>query len=172
MTENALPPDPETSYRGALKAALTRLNRRDYACLELADKLAARFPEDAVERVIAKLTEQGYLNDRQLAEQLIEDGTHRRHHGPRRIRHDLHKRKIPHTAYDDALVPYGEQETVRATARAATVDFFKGKPPCGDIATCRRLAGFLGRRGFPEGTIHAMVQRVREGHLDDSDNPL
>ncbi len=166
------PADPEAARKGALSKAMNMLGRRDYSCQELADRLADRFPEDAIQAAIDKLTEYGYLNDQRLAERLIDDAVNRRHHGPRRIRHDLIRRKIPAAAYQDALERYSDRDIVEAAARAAAIAFFKGRPPTADAVSCRRLAGFLGRRGFADGTIHAMLHLVRQGALDDhSDTP-
>ncbi len=149
---------------------MNMLGRRDYGCRELADRLARRFPEDAVQEAIDKLIEYGYLDDKRLAERLVEDAVNRRHHGPRRIRHDLTRRKIPPAAYRDALDRYSDRDIVDAAARAAAIAFFKGRPPTADPVSCRRLAGFLGRRGFADGTIHAMLHLLRQGELDDRSN--
>lgn len=57
----------EELYRKALNSATRMLSRRQHAVRELETKLTARFDSDIVERVIARLGEQGFLDDQAFA---------------------------------------------------------------------------------------------------------
>jgi len=157
-------PDPKTLSK-ARAAALRLLAHRDRATRELADRLLERFPQDIVDTVMAQVTGLGYLNDERLAERLVEELIDRRHFGPRRIRQELKKRKLSPEAMALGLAATDDRELVRDTARAATRAFFKGRPPAADPGTQRRLAGYLGRRGFSDATIRDMLADIRQANL-------
>ncbi|MBI5137804.1 MAG: RecX family transcriptional regulator [Nitrospirae bacterium] len=148
-------------------AALTLLARRDRSRRELRERLAARFPDTDLEPLLDELTRLGYLDDRRLARRLAEELATRRHHGPRRLRHELARRGLDAERVAEAVAPHAGADRVREQALAATRAYLKGRSP-DDDATLRRLAGYLGRRGFPEGAIRAMVHLIRQGSVWDN----
>jgi len=161
------PEDPARQRKSALSKAFTLLKHRDRAVAEMRRRLAERFDAEVVELVVAELCEQGYLNDQNLAERLVEGAIKRRHHGPQRIRNDLYRLGIDPDDYRQAMDTFCTPEQVEAAALAASRAHFRGKKPDSDEGSRRRLAGYLGRRGFPEAVIHAMVRRIRQGDLWD-----
>ena len=168
MSQAAPQSDPgaaDNARKKALQKALVLLKHRDRSVVEMTDRLTADFPPEAVESVLTELLELGYIDDRRLAQQLINESVNRRHHGPRRVRHELQKKGINPADHDDLLAECMEPETVKAAALAATQAHFRGREPNSDDTTLRRLAGYLGRRGFSDATIRAMVQRIRQGGL-------
>ncbi|MDO4749955.1 MAG: regulatory protein RecX, partial [Eubacteriales bacterium] len=79
------------------------LDKRDYACLELLEKLVEKGEsrEDA-EAAVERLTELGFLNDRRYA------GLVARHYaakgcGRKRIESELFRRRVPRELWDEAL---------------------------------------------------------------------
>jgi regulatory protein len=157
----------DETRKKALKKALGLLKHRDRSVTEMSDRLSIDFPPEAVSSVVSELVEIDYINDRRLARQLINESVNRRHHGPRRVRHELQKKGINPADHDDLLAECMKPEAITASALAATQAHFRGREPANDDRTLRRLAGYLGRRGFPDATIRAMVQRIRQGGLWD-----
>ena len=66
-TEAARDDPREQEYRKAMNSATRMLSRRQHAVRELRTKLIARFDEETVDRVIARLQELGFLNDLEFA---------------------------------------------------------------------------------------------------------
>jgi len=163
-------PEPEafaSQRKSALGKAITLLKYRDRAVAEMQRRLGERFDDNVVEAVVTELCQLGYLNDRNLAQRLVTEAITVRHHGPRRIRADLKRLGIEATDYQQAMDEHCTPEQTAESALAASRAHCGGKNPGSDERSQRRLAGYLGRRGFPDATIRAMVQRIRQGDLWD-----
>lgn len=159
--------EPSRMHRRAMSAAYRLLAVRDRSILELSERLLARFSEDIVDQVVQKLAGFGYLDDQALAERLTENWIDQRHFGPRRLRHELFRRKFSAQITDSALEKHVVPERIKQAAlRAARACLKTGGGHLDDRAA-RRLAGYLGRRGFMESTIRDMVHLARQGRLWD-----
>ncbi|MFQ5508048.1 MAG: regulatory protein RecX [Leptospirillia bacterium] len=159
--------DPERPYRKARAYAFKLLAVRDRSARELLTRLSEKHPEAIAERIVAEFTEDDYLNDARLATRLAEVLTQSRHYGPRRVRHELARRGIGADDAAAALSPLSDGDRVRDTALAASLTHLKGSVEPADERTQRRLAGYLGRRGFPDSIIRDMVYLARDGRLTE-----
>jgi len=121
----------------ALVAALKMLSRRDYFRVELADRLAKKdFRPKAVEDILNRCADMGYLDDRRLASRFAELRAPSRGWGPARIRAELGKR--------------GVDEAIAAKASELSEDIFEQA-----MATAIRRAEVRARDNW---------WQTREGH--------
>jgi regulatory protein len=170
LTEGDLPsaPPDAAALGRARQAALRLLAIRDRSRRELETRLGARHPAPVVGRVLAELTDDGYLDDDRLARRLARWYAAERDYGPARIRLELTRRGLSPDAGEAAL---GEAEggpgALAETALRAARRYFRARPHATDERTARRLAGYLERRGFPGGTVRAIVRLSRQGRLWD-----
>ena len=83
--------------------AIKLLAKRDYSRQELATRLSTLVSDQGrVEAVINKLDEQGYLDDRGVADNILRQGL-KIQHGPIRLRLSLRQKGIEQVVIDDAL---------------------------------------------------------------------
>lgn len=133
------------SEKAVTEAVVALLARREYSQRELRRRIAPRVADEALlERVLARLAEQGYQSDRRcaamLARQRVEQG-----YGRRRIRQDLRERGIDNALIEEAL---DELEVDWfALARQHAERRYGSKPPTDARERARRMRHLLGR-GF------------------------
>ncbi len=117
MKEPSSPLHPaKETLLAPLDYAYRLLARRAQSEHGLAEKMLAQgFTERAVSRTVARLKEQGYLNDARLAEDQAER-LRKRGFGSERIRKTLTQQRINATSIEEALLSK-EQEDELANAR-------------------------------------------------------
>lgn len=137
------------------RVAMHWLARRDFACRELADRLARRFPDADVDPVIHWLQSQRFLDDQRFADVFFR-GRLDRGHGPLRIRQDMRQKGL-----DDALIQQClDAAEVDFTALAGQVRQrrFGHPPPPGDSKARARQLRFLQYRGFTGEQCYAAFE--------------
>lgn len=123
--------------------ALRLLNRRDYARLELQERLIARgCPAELAVEVLARLEAERLVSDARFAEVYVLQHA-RRGQGPLRIAAGLRALGVAHEHVEAAL----EGHDWPALARQVRQRRF-GRSPAGDWAGRAREARFLQYRGF------------------------
>lgn len=142
--------------------ALKLLSRKN--CSEQALRKALKgqgYPEPVAEEIVAKCRQWGYLNDKRLAELVVNDAIARKHLGPARIRQTLRDRGIT------AELGVAAQERAAAVepplveqALAALKGKERGYARLDAETAKRRTIAFLQRRGFGFDTIRAVLARV------------
>ncbi|WP_114313419.1 regulatory protein RecX [Thermus caldifontis] len=135
----------------AMAYALRLLARRALSRARLREKLLGRFPEGEVERVLARLEDMGYLNDRVFAEAFVAS---RRKYGPHKLRHLLRAQGVPEAVVEEVLGAYGEEENLEAALRV-----LRRYPRRQDKAKAVR---FLQGRGFPLSVALEAYRLVKE----------
>jgi regulatory protein len=138
-----------------LDYAYRLLARRAYSEHGLAEKMLTKgFTEGAVARTVARLKEQGYLNDAQLAEDLVER-LRKRGFGSERIRNTRTQRGIDATRIEEALVPkeqYDELADARQfLASRYSVDALK------QPKVYARAFRLLSRRGYAHDIVESLL---------------
>jgi regulatory protein len=132
-------------------AAVALLARRDFACAELQERLAARgFGAPAVEAALAALGAEGALNDARYAENYVTCQAGRGR-GPVRIAAELRMRGLAAELIETALAAVPDWQAVAGAAR--TRRFGKAAPA--DWRERARQARFLQYRGFSADHIGA-----------------
>ena len=147
--------DVESARRQALKL----LERRDYACTELASRLRSRGHGDsAVREVVDRLALAGVLDDAryggEVAVSLLRSGPVSTEHLVAR----LESRGIPsEVARDVADATLADMDPVEQAARFATSR--RGGSNAPGPAVVRRVVAALARRGFDDETIREALGR-------------
>lgn len=155
------------AYDRALRQALDRLTRRRMSRRELDRKLQPLGHTEPVrEKVLARLTELGLLDDRAYAEALVRD-LQRRPAGPRLLRRKLYEKGIASELIDAVLAESAgcsqEQQTAALTLARKKLP---GLQRVDAITRRRRLSGLLTRRGFSLEVIRHVLEDL-EANLEE-----
>ncbi len=150
------------------------INARDYALRllairprsvrELTDRLKRKgFESQAVNTVIADLSELGLLDDAKFARDWAESRMTFRPMGPDRLRAELLAKGVERETIDTILSIYSDEKRAKDAALSLAhkkMKTLRGLEP--QIAR-RRLAGFLGRRGFAPPIIADVLRMMQLG---------
>lgn len=149
--------DPRSSGE-CRQRALRLLALRTHFSTELAAKLAARgFDETAVEETIARLVDEGILDDHAAGLEFVETRLRRKPLGPARLRADLARRGLDRELVErvvDESYPEDEEMLARRSLALAA-----GREPA---AAARRLE----RQGFSASVIGRLVEELRAESTD------
>jgi regulatory protein len=130
--------------------AVQLLAARPHFRAELAGKLARRgYPPEEIEAALDRLTEQGYLDDRETASGFVE-GRLERGEGRARLRAELVKRGASGEAVESALADLPDDDLPAAREAAERWARKGGTDPAA-------LARHLARKGFSHRAIVAVL---------------
>jgi len=162
-------------YDRAYRAATTRLNRRQLSTYQLSQKLSQLgFASPVLDRVIARLTDAGFLNDHALGQAIIQSIMSRKPAGPRFVRAKLRQRGLPADLVD-RLIQETTVDTQTAVDQATALARQRLKTLPADLdpmARRRRLWGLLARRGFDGDTIEQALSQLPQPTDSGSDEPI
>jgi regulatory protein len=153
----------ERAYDLALRYLSYRPRSREELSRHLAEKELA---PGLIEQVLARLSENGLLDDRSFAQYWVENREAFRPRGERALRYELKRKGVSEEAIGAALEQVDEAESAYRVAqplalRLAHVD---------RVAFRQKLGGLLARRGFGYETVRQTVERLwRE--ISPSDDP-
>ncbi|NII70611.1 regulatory protein RecX [Microbacterium ulmi] len=146
----------------AEKTLLRKIRGRSLSVSEAHGVLAEfHLERHELDAIIEAFAGRGYLDDAALAEQIVHVGVDRRGSGRRVIAQTLAKRGIPRDVADAALsaVPDDDDERALEFARSKA----RGLGGLDHDTALRRLAGQLGRRGYPGSVaLRAAKQALAE----------
>lgn len=152
--------DRAAEEEGAFRSALRLLERRQHGAHELAGKLERRGHSPvAVAATIARLAEQGLVDDRAFARAFV-TSHFARGRGALRLRRDLASRGIERAVIDAAIAEASGQDDPLDRARAAArrrARQMRDLPP--DVVR-RRLLAFLARRGHGGSDARRVVTEL------------
>jgi regulatory protein len=156
----------DKEFTRAKNAAYRLLTYRPRSRAELKQKLVDKgFDEAIIEAVVDYLEKLGYINDRQFAEQWAAGRIRLRGFGRRRIEQELRNKGIGQDIIADALCGVFGTETELETARGVAEKKLNTMNFMDRETRRRRLAGFLGRRGFSFETIRKVLQETENNRL-------
>jgi regulatory protein len=125
------------------------------------DRLARKgYQRPENEAVISDLSELGLLDDRKFASQWIESRMALRPMGQARLRAELAAKGVDREIVESTLAEYGNDLDEKGAALALArkkLGSLRGLEP---EAARRRLAGFLGRRGFAASTVSRVLKEM------------
>jgi len=131
------------------------LARRPHFRRELAVKLASRkYSAEEVETTLARLAEQGYLDDLEHAFDLARGPLQRKGYGPRRLRHELERRGAPEEVVDEVLSAVLADGELAPARQAAERWLSRGR---GDR---QALARHLDRKGYSTRVILRVIEEL------------
>lgn len=141
--------------------ALRLLAIRPRSIREIADRLQRKgYNGQEVDSVIADLSDLGLLDDRKFASQWIESRMALRPMGRARLRAELAAKGVDREIVVTTLAEYGNDLEEKGAALALArkkLGSLRGLEP---EAARRRLAGFLGRRGFAAATVLRVLKEM------------
>jgi regulatory protein len=160
--------------------ALKFLARAPHAKREVERKLARRWDEELIARVIGRLERGGWLDDGAFARAYMEGHPG---YGPRRLLGDLVRKGVDRELAERVLAELTEVATERRAAFDPQVEQSLGRPAVGDpetvrilalkklnsvagldrVAAERRLGGFLLRRGFGMEEVRGVLRELLDG---------
>lgn len=153
--------------------ALNMLAFRARATTELARALVRKgAPKELVDRALARLTEQGLLDDAAFARSFTRSKVLGSSQSKRRVQQELARRGVPREVGDAAIATVFEEEgvdqreVVELAARRKLATLRKLDP----TVRRRRLYGFLARRGYDADDIRKAMAAVGED-LRQSESP-
>lgn len=146
-------------YQRSLSYAFWLLGRRAYTTAELREKLLGKQAEpEVVTRVIARLSELRYLDDKGYAESFVRSRQPRK--GRMALRRELFRKGVSEQVVDEALGAL-ELDTQVATA-AALLEKHAWRFQKGDARkNYAKAYAFLARRGFTSDVVKAALERVQ-----------
>lgn len=148
----------------AERTLLKRLRGRSLSVREARDVLRdSELDESEVESLISAFTDNGYLDDSRLAEQLLDGALGRKAQGATAIAQTLARRGLDREVIDIAMASLPDDEAERALEFAR--QRARGMDDLEPAVALRRLHGQLARRGFGGSTaMTAARQALDELH--------
>ncbi len=151
----------------AKEQALYFLTFRSRSSAEIRQYLQRKDHTSSIQdEVVAWLRHLGYVDDVRFALQWIEDRCRTNPMGARRLAQELWQKGIPQSIIDEAVDHFNATVDEAALARqlaAKQALRYRGQDPA---AVARKLAGFLGRRGFrPEDIRRAISETVENTEI-------
>ena len=146
--------------------ALRALTRRAHSVHEMKQKLARRTDNELLVRVVmARLKENGQLDDEHYAQQFTRNRTQSRKQGKFRIQRELRARGVPDGVINSALEESAPQTDPAATVRQRIerkLKSYRG-PVTGKKIDDKKIASIYGsllRAGFPSGLIRKELRAI------------
>jgi regulatory protein len=162
---------PEQIRERTFQRAVKLLAAKPRSIAELRERLlhGRGANKAAVETVIARLREYGYLDDERFAFGYASLKVRQRPVGKRRLQHDLQLKKVDRAVADEALeAVFAETSEEELIARAIEKRIrLRGRPK--DRAEARKLFDHLLRQGFPFELVSAKVRAAAKTNIDEDD---
>ena len=163
-----MPKDPDPSYTKARNAALGLISYRSRSESEVKRRLQGRFTDDAIEKTLGSLRDQGLVDDAAFAKQWREQRERSRPRGPAIISQELRRLGVDREVIQDALLDF---DSAANAYKAASKYASKLSVEDGE-AFRRKLGGFLQRRGFSGEVLGQTVERIWRESLDPLDSAI
>src|SRR5216684_463957 len=153
-------------------AAIKILMRRAHSVSEMKKALIRRTAdEDLIQKVIARLKQNGYIDDARYAKQFARQRTEIRHQGKYRVARELRARGVPdrhiETAVEEAAANSDEAAMVRERIQRK-LKFLRGEIDDRKIASLYRT---LLRAGFSSDTIRQELKRATSEDVPEVESP-
>jgi regulatory protein len=152
--------------------ALRALMRRAHSVKEMQQKLSRRTRNELLVRVVlARLKENGQLNDERFAQQFARNRTHSRKQGQYRIQRELRSRGVAESVIQSTLAEAAAESDPAAIVRQRMerkLKSYRGKIDERKIAS---IYGSLLRAGFPADIIRRELKRFTSEEIPEIDSP-
>ncbi len=154
------------------EAAVKILSRRAHSVSEMKKALIRRTAdEDLIQKVLARLKQNGLIDDARYAKQFARQRTEIRHQGKYRVARELRARGVPsqhiETAVEEAAANSDEAAMVRQRINRK-LKFLRGEIDDKKIASLYRT---LLRAGFSSDTIRRELKRATSEDLPEVESP-
>lgn len=150
----------------AFDRALRFLSYRPRSAEEVRRNLAKhKAPDSLIARVLARLQDLGYVDDREFAKFWLENRARFKPMGPRALRYELRAKGVADDIIETLLI---DTDVADAAYRAAAGRAYRIRRTTRQ-AFRQKLSGWLRRRGFETETIRDVVLRL-EGEYEETDS--
>ena len=148
-------PDPEDVARAIVLKQLSMAPRSRH---QLADKLRQRgCPDDVSARVLDRMEAVGLVDDDAYAQMVVRSKQATRGLAKRALAQELRVKGVADDTIEDALGSI-DPESERALAEAVAGRTMRRLAGLDPQVQARRLAGVLGRKGYPPSVVYAVVR--------------
>jgi regulatory protein len=152
--------------------ALLALTRRAHSVHEMKQKLARRTDNALLVRVVmARLKENGQLDDERYAQQFTRNRTQSRKQGQFRIQRELRARGVADGVITSALEESATQTDAAATVRQRIERKLKSYRGPVDGKKIASIYGSLLRAGFPSDLIRKELKAITREPLPEVEEP-
>ena len=149
--------------RRALESAYRSLSRRAHSVHELGEKLRHRgYPASIVEEVLARLKEQGYLDDPEFARGFVRNQMTMKPMGERGLRAALRKKGVADDIIDTVVKEAFSENDARAVATGVAQKRLRSYAGLDPHKARQRLANLLLRRGFEYEVVNEVLRDVMQ----------
>lgn len=157
-------PDPQLDYQGAQNAASRFLATRARSEAEVRRRLERRYSAEVIDRVVATLTQQGYLDDAAFAQQWRTQRERLRPRGKGLLRQELLRLGVSAETIKEALEDFDAASNANRAGRNLALRLSR----TGYANFRQRLWSHLQRRGFESAAIEETVQALWRELADPS----
>ncbi|MEO7235840.1 MAG: regulatory protein RecX [Lapillicoccus sp.] len=156
--------DPEPDPHEVARAIVLRqLSMAPRSRQQLADKLRQRgCADDVATRVLDRMTEVGLVDDEAYAAMLVRSQQAGRGLAKRALAHELRGKGVADETIDEALGSI-DAESERVLAEQVAAKAMRRLAGLEPAVQARRLAGVLGRKGYPPSVVYAVVRDAVNG---------
>ncbi len=160
-------------YTNAMRAAMSRLNRKAFSTYQLDRKLAELGHDQAARtQVLDRLTEIGLLNDESVGRAIIHNTARGRGTGPKLLKQKLYRKGLHAQLIDRLVSEYTSDYDQTAQAVALAKQKLAKSDKTDNLTVKRRLYSLLLRRGFDSDTINAAMQELDPELTGGDTSPL
>lgn len=139
----------------AYRRALFFLSYRPRSTWEVEMDLKRRGFSDEAEAVMARLTQEGYLNDREFARMWVRERMREGKRSRRHMAYELQEKRVP-AEWIEAALQAVDDETELHTAHRLGRRYIKGKG-----RDLRRTLNYLASRGFSRDVVETVGRMLR-----------
>ena len=141
-------------------AAVRWLSKGEHSASAVRDRLVNAGHDDAVARtVVDDMVAQGLIDDARCAETLVHSWTRSAPIAPTELLRRLADRGIHHDVAMSAIEAATSGDVFDMALNAAEKKY-RTLSSLTNVAAARRMAGYLGRRGFDEDTTRAVLEHL------------
>ena len=160
-------------YDKAMRAAMSRLNRRAMSSFQLNRKLRELgHDQDSCRQVMDRLDELGLVNDEMVGKAIIRSASRRQAAGPRLLKQKLVQKGLDARLIDELV----DQSTDRTSQIEQAADLARrrlaGMKHLDPLTIRRRLYNLLMRRGFEPGVVESVMQELKQQSADPADEDI
>ena len=149
-----------TPYEKTLARAFRLLAAKPRSVAQLRERLLEKAAAEAVEPVIARLLDLGYLNDEKFAASFAHSRLTVKPLGRTRLRQDLQRKKLDQQTVEQALATAYEEQSEESLIERTLEKRLRLKGVPSSRAESKKLFDYLLRRGFSYDIVARKVRAL------------
>lgn len=153
-----------TTSEEAYEYALTLLDRREYAAVDLEERLRRHgAAEDLIRETVGRLRRNGLINEERYARRVLEAWRHKKYYGRLHLQAELKKKNVEPRYVSLFLDEFSEEEEEKRALAAygQTRNRRDGRYDCTTEKGVAALVRYLTARGFGSSLIRVVLNQAR-----------